>query len=71
MYVLGHPCINAGAGDGQGDAAVDVDGVYGELGSVPQIFGIPEFLHILRAKVFQEVVAGSMGMTVMERCRSR
>ena len=41
MYVLGHPCINAGAGDGQGDAPVDVDGVYGELGSVPQIFGIP------------------------------
>ena len=61
MYVLGHPCINAGAGDGQGDAPVDVDGVYGELGSVPQIFGIPEFLHILRAKVFQEVVAGSHG----------
>ena len=60
MYVPGHPCVDAGAGDGQGNAAVDVDGVYGELGAVPQVLRVPELLQIV-AEVLEKVVAGANG----------
>ena len=60
MYVPGHPGVDAGAGDGQGHPAIDVDGVHGELGAVPQVLGVPELVHIA-AEVFQEVVAGAHG----------
>ena len=60
MYVGGHPGVNAGAGDGQGDAPVDVDGVHGELGAVPQVLRIGEQRR-RTAEVLQEVVAGAHG----------
>ena len=58
MYVPGHPGVDAGAGDGQGHPAIDVDGVHGELGAVPQVLGVPELVQVV-AEVFQKVVAGA------------
>ena len=60
MYIGGHPGVDAGTCDGQGDTSVDVNGVHGELGAVPQIFGVAEFVQIV-AEVFQEVIAGAHG----------
>ena len=44
----------------QGHAAVDVDGVHGELRPVPQVLRVPELLQIV-AEVLEEVVAGAHG----------
>ena len=58
--ILGHPCVNAGAGNGQGDTVIDLDGIYGKLRPVPQILRVPELLHIT-AEILEEVVAGADG----------
>ena len=60
MDILGHPCVNAGAGNGQGNAVIDLDGIYGKLRPVPQILRILELGHVL-AEVFQKIVAGTYG----------
>ena len=60
MYVLGHPRVDTGAGDGQCHPAVDINGVHGELRAVPQVLGIPELLGVV-AEVLQKIVAGAHG----------
>ena len=58
MYVGGHPGVDTGAGDGQGDAPVDVDGVHREPGPVPQVFRVLKKCRAI-AEVFQKIVAGT------------
>ena len=60
MDILGHPCVNAGAGDGHGDAVVDLNGVQRELRTVPQVFGVPELVHMI-TEVLKEIVACADG----------
>ena len=59
--VPGHPGVEAGAGDGQGQPAVAVDGVQGEGGAVPQLLNVQKPRRQLRPEVFEEVVAGACG----------
>ena len=60
MYVCGHPGVDAGAGDGQGDASVDVNGVHGKPGAVPQVFRILKKGRAI-TEVLQKIVAGAHG----------
>ena len=60
MYVGGHTGIDAGAGDGQRHAAIDIDGIHGELRAVPKILRVPEFFGVV-AKILQEIIARAHG----------
>ena len=60
VHIACHPCVNAGAGDGHGDAVVDLNSVQRELRTVPQVFGVPELVHMI-TEVLKEIVACSDG----------
>ena len=60
MYVVGHLGVEAGAGHGQGQTAVAVDGVQGEAGAVPQVLRLLEEGSRV-PEVAQEVVARAHG----------
>ena len=60
MYIGGHTGVDAGAGDGQRHAAIDINGIHRELRAVPEVLGVPEFLGII-AEILQEVVARAHG----------
>ena len=60
MHIVGYPCVDAGAGDGQGNTVVDLNGVYGELGAVPQVLGVAEFADVA-AEILEKIVARADG----------
>ena len=60
VHVGRHAGIEAGAGDGQGDAAVDIDGIEGKGGTVPQVLRIGK-QRLMVAKILEEIVARADG----------
>ena len=60
MDALGHPGVDAAAGDGEAVPAVALDEVQGELGPVPEVLRVREAGGV-GAEVLQEVVAGADG----------
>ena len=58
MDALCHLGVDAATGDGQATAPVAVDEVQGKYGPVPQVFRVPEFLHV-RSEILQKIVPGA------------
>src|SRR5699024_8763482 len=58
--VVGHLGIKAGAGNGQGTAAVALDNIQRKLGTIPEVFRILKQGSLV-PKVLEKVVAGAYG----------